>query len=306
MSRDVALAALLAVATAFFYALSNVLELTEAEQVPDEYSMKAELVVRLAHKPRWVIGMVSDVAGYVCQAGALALATVIFVEPIVATGILMALVIAAVATGRPVRRRDWRAAIVLTVGLAAFLYEVSPTGGRDLAPTSRWLVVGPMVLAAVVVCIVAARGARGAPRAALLGVAAGISFGVSAVLTKAFVQYLGDGVVGVLGHWEPYALAVSSIGGLLVAQSAFQTGSMAASVGASEAMGPVAAVVLGVALLDERVAMTSRVQTGVVVVSVVAILWAVLALARAEAWIVEGAGAGPNPGDLALGSGDAT
>ena len=36
-----------------------------------------------------------------------------------------------------------------------------------------------------------ARGVRGPPRGALLGIAAGISFGVAAVLTKALVYYLG-------------------------------------------------------------------------------------------------------------------
>src|SRR5689334_3266394 len=47
MSARVAAATLLSLATAFFYALSNVLEMLEAEQVPDEYALKAGLIVRL-------------------------------------------------------------------------------------------------------------------------------------------------------------------------------------------------------------------------------------------------------------------
>ena len=45
-------AIVLALVTAFLYALSNVLELTEAEQVADEYALRPGLMVRLVQRPR--------------------------------------------------------------------------------------------------------------------------------------------------------------------------------------------------------------------------------------------------------------
>src|SRR3954447_25748320 len=128
MSSSVAVATALSLATALFYAISNVLELLEAEKVPDEYALTPGLVVRLAKRPRWLIGLASDFGGYVFHAAALGLATVVFVEPILATGILMSLFISSAFVGRPVLRHDWIAAGVLSGGLALFLYEVSPTG----------------------------------------------------------------------------------------------------------------------------------------------------------------------------------
>jgi len=71
VSNRVALATVLAVVTAFFYAMSNVLELLEAEKVPDEYSMKPGLLVRLVRRPRWLLGLLSDFGGYLCHAAAL-------------------------------------------------------------------------------------------------------------------------------------------------------------------------------------------------------------------------------------------
>ena len=133
MSMPVAGAVALSILTAFCYALSNVLELMEAEQVPDEYTLKLSLLGRLIRRPRWVLGAACDVVGYCTQAAALALAAVVFVMPIIASGIIMALLLGAALTHRSVRASDWLAAAVLSLGLAAFLYEVLPTGGKDLA-----------------------------------------------------------------------------------------------------------------------------------------------------------------------------
>lgn len=282
MTGRVWVAVVLSVVTAFLYALSNVLELLEAEQVPDEYAVEHGLMARLVRRPRWLLGLLADVGGYLTQAAALALAAVVFVEPILASGVLLALLLAAAFTHRRIPGRDWTGAAVLTIGLAVFLYEVSPTGGIDVAPTSRWITVAPLIVGVVGVCMIAAHSTHGAKRAALLGVAAGVSFGVSTLLTKALMHYFGEGIFAFVPHWEPYALAVTAIGGVVIAQYAFQTGALAASVGSTEATAPLSAALLGLVLLNEHVATDTAAQTLVVIISVGAILWAVLALARAE------------------------
>jgi hypothetical protein len=286
VSPSVAGAVALSLLTAFCYALSNVLELMEAEQVPDEYALKLSLLGRLVRRPRWLLGAASDVVGYCAQAAALALAAVVFVMPIVASGIIMALLLGAVLTRRSVRATDWFAAAVLSVGLAAFLYEVLPAGGDDVASATHWIVAGPIAVAGIGVCVIAARGVSGPPRGALLGIAAGISFGVAAVLTKALVHYLGDGLLGWVDHWESYALAVASIGGLVIAQSALQTGALGAAVGASEAMIPITSAALGLGLLNERID-AHGIGWAIVATSVVAIVWGILRLARSEEHLLD-------------------
>jgi hypothetical protein len=286
VSVQVAGAVVLSLLTAFFYALSNVLELIEAEQVPDEYALKIGLLGRLVRRPRWLLGAASDVVGYVTQAAALALAAVAFVMPIIASGIIMALLIGTVLTRRSVRTSDWLAAAVLSLGLATFLYEVLPTGGNDVAPLGSWILVGPTIVVGIGLCVGCARGLHGPPRGALLGIAAGISFGVAAVLTKALVHYLGQGVFAWVDHWESYALAVASIGGLLLAQSALQTGALGAAVGASEAMIPITAAALGFGILNEQID-ASRIGWLIVATSVVAIVWGIQRLARVEEYLLD-------------------
>jgi hypothetical protein len=286
VSPEVAFAIVLALATAFLYALSNVLELTEAEKVPDEYALRVGLMARLIRRPRWLLGFLSDVFGFICQAGALALAAVVFVEPILALAIVISLILGAAMTHRRLRPADWASAVVLSGGLALFLYEVSPRGGHDFSPRDRVVVAAPIVVGVIVVCIACARPLRGAPRAALLGIAAGILFGAAAVLTKGVVHYVGEGVFAWVPHWESYALAIVSIGGVIIGQSAFQTGALAASVGATESTAPVSAAILGLVLLDERVAFDNSAHVAAVVISVIMVLFGIAALARAEERVI--------------------
>ena len=295
MSLEVAFAIVLALLTAFLYALSNVLELTEAEQVPDEYALRVGLMTRLIRRPRWLLGLLCDVFGYASQAAALALASVVFVEPILALAIVISLLLGAAMTHRRLRGADWVCAAVLSGGLALFLYEVPPTGGNEFIPTDRAVIAGPAVGFAIVVCILFAKPSRGAPRAALLGVAAGICFAAAAVLTKGVVHYLGDGVFAWIPHWESYALALVSIGGVIIGQSAFQTGALAASVGATESTAPIAAAILGLVLLDESVFFDSADQIAAVVISICMILFGIAALARAEERVVAEASAIASP-----------
>ena len=253
MSSRVAIATALSLATALFYAISNVLELLEAEQVPDEFAMRPTLLMRLIKRPRWLLGLLSDFGGYICHAAALGLATVVFVEPILATGILMSLFIGSAFVHRPVRRADWIAAGVLSGGLALFLYEVSPTGGRQIARTREWLIAGPSAVAAIAICMAFGRATRGRPRR------------VPRRRRRHRVRRLrtpdqgprplswGNGIFDWVPHWEPYALAVAAIGGVIVAQSALQTGALGAAVGSIEAMSVISGSLFGLFLLNERV-----------------------------------------------------
>jgi drug/metabolite transporter (DMT)-like permease len=282
VSGRVAAAFVLALAAAFMFALSNVLEQREAEQLPDDQSLRLSLVARLVRRPLWLVGFGADVSGYVCHAAALAFGSLVFVQPLLVTGLLFALLLRAAITGRQLHRRDLLAAVVLAAGLAVFLLVVSPHGGRVQAPLGRWVIAGPVIGAAMVVCIISGQRVAGSRRALLLGLAAGISFGVSAALTKTFVHLLGDGVVTMLQHWEPYALAVTTLGGLVLAQSSFQAGSLSASIAALEVAEPVVAAAIGVGLLDEQVETGGVVYQLAIVLALIAMFFGVLALSRSS------------------------
>lgn len=285
-TSELTLAVLCSIAAAFSYALSNVLQQREAEQLPEDQTMRFGFLGALARRPRWLAGLGADVGGYVFEALALGIGTLVVVEPILATALLLSLFLGAAINKRSISGTAWIAAIVFAIGVTIFLELVAPTKGVDVAPARDWLVAGPCIAAFVLVCAALAK-VRGTNRAVFLGAGAGALFGASALLTKAFVHYLSGGIFNWVLHWEPYALAVSSITGLLLAQSAFQTGALAAAVSAEQLLQPLTGVALGIGLLDEHIDVEGRGQLVLLVVALVAMVWGVLALARAEQEVLD-------------------
>jgi drug/metabolite transporter (DMT)-like permease len=282
MSGRVTLTVLLAVIAAFLDAVSNVLEIAEAEQISEDLSLKPRLITTLARRRNWLIGLFCDAGGFFAMAGALALGSVAFVQPILALALLMSMLLGSLVQRRMIRKVEWVAAAVLCGGLATFLYEVPPRGGRDLVPFARWVIAGPAIAGAIVLCVAGGKLARGPAQSVLLGIGASIAFATSAVLTKSFMHYLAEGIFAWAPHWEPYAMAGVIIAGFVIMQSSFQTGHLAASVAGLQAPGPVVAVILGSTLLDETISVQTVFQTFLVVVSLLAIVLAILLLARAE------------------------
>jgi drug/metabolite transporter (DMT)-like permease len=282
MSGRVALTIVLALTAAFLDALSNVLEIAEAEQISEDLALRPRLVTTLARRRKWIIGFFCDAGGFFAMAGALALGSVAFVQPILALALLMSMFLGSLLQKRMVRRTEWVAAAVLCGGLAAFLYEVPPRGGSDLVPFERWVIAGPAIAGAIVICVVMSKAVRGPTQGLLLGVGASIAFATSAVLVKAFMHYLAEGLFAWAPHWEPYAMGGVIIAGFVIMQSSFQTGHLAASVAGLNAPGPIVAVILGAKLLDETITVDTAFQSFVVVVSLLAIVVAILLLARAE------------------------
>ncbi|HTL85627.1 MAG TPA: DMT family transporter [Acidimicrobiia bacterium] len=278
-TKQLALAVACAITAAFAYALSNVLQQHEAEQLPDDKAMHLGFLGALARRPRWLAGMGADVGGYVFEALALGVGTLVIVEPILATSLLMSLFLGSAINKRSISGHAWIAAIVFAVGITIFLELVAPTRGVQTAPLRDWAIAGGCIATFVLVCATLARGTH---RAMFLGAGAGALFGASALLTKAFVHYLSGGIFNWIPHWEPYALAVSSITGLLLAQSAFQTGALAAAISAEQLLQPLTGVALGIGLLDEHIDVTGRTEVSLLVIALVAMVWGVLALARAE------------------------
>jgi hypothetical protein len=177
----------------------------------------------------------------------------VVVQPILATSVVFSLPLSAKLGGRRVVPREMAAALVVTAGLAAFLVLADPGGGRDDATTAAWLV--SFAIAGVVCAglVLAARGRSAIHRAALLGTAAGIMFGLSAGLTKAVVEQLDEGVLSVLGDWHLYALIVVGYVSMTLSQSSLQTGALAPAVATQMAFDPVASLLLGTLAFEETI-----------------------------------------------------
>ena len=242
-----------ALAAALFYALGTVLQQQVASRSSEEEARSAGFLVRLARQPRWLAGVASDAVGFVAQAVALAAGRLVVVQPLMATSMVFALPLGAKLGRRRVGRRQLAAAIAVTAGLAVFLVAADPSGGRDDATTAAWIVSFAVIAGVSGALMLAARGRAPAMRAALLGSAAGIMFGLAAALTKATVELLDEGVLTVLGDWHLYALIAVGYLSMSLSQRSLQSGALAPASATQMSLDPISSVLLGTLAFDETI-----------------------------------------------------
>ena len=217
------------------------------------------LVFRLARQPVWLLGIASMILGFGFQLTALHFGDLALVQPILAAELLFVFGYLAVAGSRQVRRRDWLAAAAMSVGIGLFLRVASPSGGRLHAPGSSWLLAG-LVTAGVVSAALALayglgnrRGASASRRAAVLGVATGISWGFMAAVIKELSSHIDDGIGAIFGTWSLYVLITAGAATMLLASHALAAGPLAASQPGFTILDPFSASLLGLFLFGEHI-----------------------------------------------------
>ncbi len=244
---------LCALVAAAMYAVASVLQQRAAAAQAEEHSLRLGLLARLVQNPAWLLGIVTDVAGYVLQFIALDRGTLVVVQPLLVCGLLFALPLGARFGGARLHRSDWVAAVAVCAGLAVFLTMARPATGHQDVRIHIWveLLVPSVLVCAALVAVATRSHRRSRHKAVLLSAVAGISYGVSAALTKTVAHQLGRGIPHVFLHWEVYVLAVIGGGGMLVAQSAFQAGSLDASLPTMTVVDPIVSILIGALAFGE-------------------------------------------------------
>ena len=240
----------LALVAALFFAFGTVLQQRAGLEKPSE-GASSSLLLRMAKRPVWLAGIAADALGFIAQAVALAIGRLAVVQPLLVSTVVFALPLGARFTGQRIRRTDVAAAALVVGALVAFLTIAEPSGGHDDAPLREWLVaIGACALICVPLVLL---GRHGTPsrRAAMLGIATGVLFALSAALTKVVADEFEHGVFEIFADWHLYALIVVGYASMTLNQLALNTGSLAPAVATSLAFDPITSVILGVTLLDE-------------------------------------------------------
>jgi len=271
----------LALLAALLFAVGIVFQQKAGMAESDEVARTPSFLLRLLRKPVWLFGVASDLLGFVVQAAALGIGRLVIVQPLLITSIVFALPLGARFTGQHVGRREVGGALAVTGGLATFVALSDPSGGTADAPFREWAVAGAICGGAALALAVVGFGRRTALKAALLGTASGILFGLVAALTKATVDRLDDGIVAFLLDWHLYALIGVSIPAFWLSQASLQTGALAPAIATTMAFDPVASLLLGVLLLDEQLT-SSPVRVTILVVSLAVALAGLILLALAR------------------------
>jgi hypothetical protein len=277
-----ALAAVLALLAAALFAVAEAVQQRTAATVPDDEAGGLRLIRTLVRRPQWWVGTISDTAGFVAQAAALGVGSLLLVQPLLVTSLLFALPLSARWAGRRLRRADWVWALLLAAALAVFVVSGEPTAGVDRADLRAWLPTGTVLGVLLAACLLGAATRSGPTRAVLLAVATGVAYGIGSAFTKGAVSLVDDGLPALLTSWETYAMVIALGGGTLLQQSAFQAGALTASLPAVTVGEPVVAAVVGVAVLQEQL-QADGAEWVLIATLVVVMVAATAALARSAA-----------------------
>ncbi|WP_406380369.1 DMT family transporter [Streptomyces sp. NBC_01618] len=266
----------LAVSAACCLGFGFVLQQDAASHAPRSDYLSFRLLLDLMRVPEWLAGIGLMVCGMVLGALALGKGELSIVEPLLATNLLFAMALSRHRTGQRLGRQGWAGLWMLAGGVAAFLLGGRPRGGEAVTdPLRHWLVIGVVVGVALLLTTFAKRWQSGvAP--ALLAVAAGLLYGLQDALTRVTGQRLSqDGWIALVTNWQPYAVAALGVTGLLLVQSAFETGPLRVSLPPLTAAQPLAGIACGVGFLGDQL----RTDTG-------ALAWQAGGLAAIVAGIV--------------------
>jgi len=251
MNRDALVAVALAFSAATLFALTTNLHRGAASAVPMEDVGPVRLLLRLLRTPRWLLGSFCAMVALGLHTVSLRFGTVILVQAVLSTGLVLALGLEAFRERRRPAVLEVGAWVLVVAGIVAVLSLARPHGGRHIGPVAFF---ATLALAFVVASAGLLAGRTRLPRpavAVVMGCAAGTCFALDAVFLKGVA-----GSAGQLTSWPALldlgGFVVASVLGNLVVQRAYQQAPLRHVLPAVTAADPVAASLVWLLLLHEH------------------------------------------------------
>lgn len=234
-----------AVISALGYGIGSTLQAVAARDEPAVSGVDARLLVRLAKRWRFVAGLVLDVVGFIAQFIALRTLAVFVVQAVQAGNLAVTAVAAIPLLGMPLLAREWAAVAAVCVGLTLLATAAGSEGVDPVGLAVKWWFLGAAV--AVAVCGYAAGQVKGRAAPPVLGLFAGLGFGVVALAARVITDL---SIGALLTNPATYALLIAGFVSFLFYTTGLQRGkvtTVTAAVVVAETLVPslVGVIVLG-------------------------------------------------------------
>jgi len=208
MNSDLVLGILAAAGAGAFIDGAVAFQAVEAKLVGRQHGLRLSMMFQLLRRPQWLLATGGQVVGAGLQVLALTLAPLTVVQPTLAVGLIVLLLIGSHRLGEHVGTRRWLAVVGMIGGITMLALSAP---GRSTAEPVLWelaLVGGILVLPMIWVRI---RGEQRLKSAQVI-IAAGCGFALSAIAVKLLSDGLERGdVVAVIG-WGIVAGAGALLG----------------------------------------------------------------------------------------------
>ena len=219
------------------------------------------LIASLLADPAWLAGFALMLLGLACQVIVLTFEPVSVVQPVLASGVVLVLVLSRLVLRE--RLRGGETWCVAAIAVAVVLLAMSATGAKDSHHASPGWVAAIMVPSAVVGLVFAAGALRARRRGTAVagvwaGVGTGLLYGVAALAIKALSGILvrhetvANIVIAVVTSPYLYVLGGSLAVAMLLFQAALQAGRASIVVPVSNVTGSVYFIIAGTWLFHEH------------------------------------------------------
>jgi drug/metabolite transporter (DMT)-like permease len=219
------------------------------------------VIVSLMTSRAWLAGFALMLTGLACQTIALTFEPVSVVQPVLASGVVLVLVLSRLVLRE--RLHGGETWCVAVIAVSVVLLAMSATGAKDSHHASPGWVAAVMIPSAVVGLVFAAGSLRGRRRGTTVagvwaGVGTGLLYGVAALAIKALSgilvghQTVADIAIGVISSPYLYVLGGSLAVAMLLFQGALQAGRASIVVPVSNVTGSVYFIIAGTWLFHEH------------------------------------------------------
>jgi drug/metabolite transporter (DMT)-like permease len=236
-----------ALLAAVCFGASSILQARASRTAPASVGLDPRLLARLLRSWLFLAALGVDLLGFVAEFAALRTLPLFLVQAAVAASLAVTAVLAARLLGERLTGREWLAVGAVCGGLAVLGVSAGPEGGAGVGGRFS---VGLAVLLAAVLAVAAVVARRGEPlRSILLGVGAGLGFGVVALAARTLTDLRP---LALLANPSLYLLAAGGVVGFLLYATALQRGAVAMATAALVLSETVVPAAVGTLLLGDR------------------------------------------------------
>jgi multidrug transporter EmrE-like cation transporter len=201
----------------------------------------------------WSIGWGVAGAAFALHVAALTLAPISIGQAVLAGGLVFLAVLAERFFGFELGRRQWVGIGLVTVSLSL----LTLTGGGETGAHSAYSLAGMIVFESIAVAVglllMVSHLIERIPvqRGVLLGIAAGLGFGISDVAIKALSGDLGGGPIGLLSPWS-VVIVTAAVFSFYASARSLQLGDGVAVIAVTSVAANLSTIVAGLAVFGDR------------------------------------------------------
>jgi drug/metabolite transporter (DMT)-like permease len=216
---DLELGVACACVASILFDLGVALQALEARDVSHRHALRPSLIRRLIARPRWVFATLLAAAGWPLHVVALLLAPLTVVQPALASGLLLLLVLGDRMLGERVGPLEIGAVLAIVAGVIGMAWAAPDHTSHHAGALRLGLTLGALGLLALAPYVSSRREAAAA--SALLPLSAGCAYAWTGISSKLLADYLSSSMWPAVLAWAAATGAVAFFG-LLSEMSALQ------------------------------------------------------------------------------------